>query len=240
MRFNKVAVLGLTSLLAMSLVSQARENQSDIAVAGFAYADQGDQWLYREDYIVLPDNRVEVVYSNQSGDVLARKVLDYKTGLTTPSFYFHDSRFSVTKSAQVTDALITLSLKTSEGEEKTVLQQESKQVIDAGFTHFVRQHWNELLNDQAVEFFFALPNRGENVELEVRKVTCEGETVDVLCFRFELANRFLAMFVDSIALEFDEEMRLTRYSGRSNLSSDAGKDQDVIITYQYFDQGQTL
>ncbi|MDO6745864.1 hypothetical protein [Gilvimarinus sp. 1_MG-2023] len=240
---------GTTLLLLMVLttlnISTAEADEKIPAISGFAYtmSDNSDTqapWLYREDYYFLTDNQVQVFYTNHSEQLIAEKVLDYATGRLTPSFIFEDQRHQISKRVEVNASNVELYLKSGPQSERATLERKKNQVVDAGFTAVVRNNWSALQAGQSIDFFFALPNRATNARLAARQIKCPARMQANHCFEMALSNRFLAMFVDSITLGFDQQQRLTEYRGRSNLSDSAGGDQDVIIRYRYADPEQRL
>jgi hypothetical protein len=209
---------------------------------GLAYDLHSGELLYRETHCISSDGfDREVVYQDADDRLLARKLLDYSSGLTTPSFvqYNHYSGESIevgldqgAVSMKVTDA------DSGSAHKATLVQPGDSMpvVIDAGFDGFVRQHWDELMAGAKREFQFPFADRQDLVELRIQPLACSYETQTEQCFRLDLSNWLLRILVKPIELGYDaDSRRLTRYRGLSNIGDANGNGQMVDIRYNYDD-----
>jgi hypothetical protein len=76
-----------------------------------------------------------------------------------------------------------------------------------------------------------LPSRLDQYEFRIRKRKVDGDT---LYIRLEIDNWLLRLFAPHVDVEYDQEnRRLLRYEGISNLEAASGKHKKVTITYSY-------
>ncbi|HEY7886247.1 MAG TPA: hypothetical protein VIC08_14980, partial [Cellvibrionaceae bacterium] len=192
--------------------------QAEYSIEGSAFAiNSPDQLLYIERYTeVDSNNRVLVDYFTPDNNRFAQKVLDYTSGLTTPSYHLRDTRDNSENGARVGNESILL-LNGIDGEIKQKkISLKDQQVVDAGFASAVRNHWKALQLGDKVDINFAFATQQRNVKLTLQGVegsqtpAYQGDA-DWHYFTLTVSNRLLAMFVDSIYLAFDSEQKLMRY-----------------------------
>jgi len=207
---------------------------------GMAFDLQSDELLYSETHCLNADgSEREVTYRDTEGELLARKLVDYSSGSTTPSFvqYNHYSQESIEVVLQQGGIKMTVTDTESQTESKSTVAQPKGTlpvVIDAGFDDFVRQNWEGLLVGEGVNFQFPFADRSSVVELRIQPRACSYPTQTDQCFRLDLANWFLRLLVNPIELGYDiDSQRLTRYIGLSNIGDGNGNGVEVDIRYQY-------
>lgn len=241
-RIEKISRRLLPGLLLAAVCGPLAASGNIGDTVGLAYDLQSGELLYRETHCISSDGfDREVIYQDPDDQLLARKLLDYSTGITTPSFvqYNHYSGESI----EVGLDRGAVSMKVTDGDrsaaDKAILVQPGEAlpvVIDAGFDGFVREHWDELVAGAKREFQFPYADRQDLVELRIQPLTCSYETQTDQCFRLDLANWLLRILVKHIELGYDaESRRLTRYRGLSNIGDANGKGQVVDIRYRYDD-----
>ena len=208
---------------------------------GLAYDLDSGELLYRETHCISADGfDHQVIYRDTDDKLIARKLLDYSTGMTTPSFVQHDhnSRESIRVRLDG-DAVSMAIIDPDRAQNAVALAQPDEStpvVIDAGFDGFVRQHWDELVSGGSREFQFPFADRASLVELRIQPTTCSYETQSDQCFRLDLSNWFLRALVKPIELGYDAATRrLIRYRGLSNLGDGNGNALQVDIHYSYDD-----
>lgn len=201
-----------------------------------------DEFLYREIYCANgnPDE-LEVIYRNEAGVLLARKLLDYRSGPTTPSFVqqnFYSSEVIEVGLQADKVTMTVLDAVNSEPKKVSATQTDGKLpiVIDAGFDEFVRSNWDSLVGGAKKSFLFPFAERDKLVELRIKPAACTYPSATDQCFKLELSNWFVRMLVDPIELGYDpEQRRLTRYRGLSNIGDGKGNGSVVDIRYNYQD-----
>ena len=236
----------LSSLIFLCLnlvITSSHANMSNSISLGEAFSYEGESLLYREVHCQLEDNlQREVFYLDPQGKLIAYKTLDYRHGSATPAFVQKD--FQTDQKTEVSFEQDKIKLlyetKNTVASEKRLdfeLQQtELPIVVDAGFDNFIRQHWDSLIAGESQRFRFALPGRGQLVDLKVSSSRCSYPSEQDQCFVMNMDNWLYRMLVDSIELGYNPESRqLTRYRGLSNIEDANGDGITVDIRYSYTD-----
>lgn len=208
-------------------------------IIGEAYSADGLHLLYREYHFFRSANTAlhHVVYQKPQGQVIAEKWLDYQTGLVTPSFKQTDTQTGESIAVEVGRGEIIVRQQRGEPEviNQAQLTPKNRLVIDAGFDHFVRQHWDDLVNGQRLSFEFPSVHEQTLFQLRIRQDVCDRSLQEqaARCFLIEPDNWLARLFVDGIELAYQQSSRrLIRYSGMANvLSGDA--ENRVQIEYRY-------
>jgi hypothetical protein len=242
MTIRELLICCCSLLLSVSLPTAYAAENAGHAI-GEARDLKNDEFLYREVYCSNgnPDE-VEVIYSNETGKLLARKLLDYRSGPTTPSFVQQNFYSSEVIEVGLLDGQVTMKvLDAVSSEPKKVSSTQTDDrlpvVIDAGFDEFVRSHWNSLVSGEKKRFLFPFAERDSLVELRIRPAACSYPSETDQCFKLEIANWFVRMLVKPIELGYDPELRrLTRYRGLSNIGDGSGNGLVVDIRYDYQDE----
>ena len=133
----------LLLLLALAVTPSVYASESGGRVVGEAYDLKSDELLYREIYCANgnPDE-MEVIYRDEAGGLIARKVLDYGSGATTPSFVqqnLYSSEIIEVELQAGKVSMTVLDASNSEPKKTSSTQTDGKLpvVIDAGFDEFV-------------------------------------------------------------------------------------------------------
>jgi len=231
---------GLIVLVALPAMSGAAANQSRAYVIGDAFGLKSNDLVYRETHCGTRDELAsEVFYQHRDGSLIAHKELDYRSGLTTPSFVQHN--FQAGEKIQVSFDQETVSMSVIDYEKREsnksypVADTAGKPiVIDAGFDGFIRDNWDNLVSGETQEFQFPLASRSSLVSLQVKPSVCSYETETDQCFTLEPSNWFFRMLASPIELGYDASLaRLTRYRGLSNINDENGQGLVVDIKYRY-------
>jgi hypothetical protein len=240
-------------LLALASYAQAGYAQAGYTQAterstqttGEAYDMDSGELLYRETHCVSSDeSEREVFYSDGDGKLLARKLVDYRSGATTPSFEqqnFYSSELIRVALREDELTMVIVDADSLEARSEVSLQtgNDLPVVIDAGFDAFVRQHWDSLVAGEQHQFQFPFADRESLVELRIGRLGCSYDSNSDQCFRLDLANWFLRMLVAPIELGYDSDnRRLMRYRGLSNIGDVNGNGLVVDLRYDYPDAPQ--
>ena len=232
----------LLLLVTLAAAPSAYAAENGPRVVGEAFDLESDELLYREIYCANgnPDE-MEVIYRNEAGGLIARKLLDYGSGPTTPSFVQQNLYSSEIIEVELQDGKVSMTVLdaiNSEPKKSSSTQTDGKLpvVIDAGFDEFVRNHWDSLVAGEKRRFQFPVAERDSLVELRIKPTSCNYPTETDQCFKLELSNWFVRMLVKPIELGYDPELRrLTRYRGLSNIGDGKGNGLVVDIRYDYQD-----
>lgn len=222
-------------------VANSAVADSDYILIGDAYhAGDLDQLLYREKYTERnADGQAEVHYSGPEGEPLARKTLDYRYGDRQPGFVLTDQRLDQHWSVQRQGEHLALTRGAPDRPDEKRISVREPQVIDAGFDGFIQDRWEELLQGERVPFYFAVPNRLDNVRLRAERISYEDSPIKAkqpewVYFRIRIASALVALFVDNLYLAYSpEDKQLMVFRGRSNLPDAQGDAWDVEIHYRH-------
>lgn len=237
----RCSILLLASLLAVS--AAASTGPAVIGVA--ADADTG-ALVYREFHYFSDDGRRHrVEYRLPDGALLAVKRLDYDSGWSTPSFIQENQRYGTRISVTARDRELAVSYRPDAATDTSskVLTAPGITVVDAGFDHFIRDHWGVLTGGERVDFDYLAPSRQSMVQLVVTQQSCDklrGSDAPIVpndsavCFAIDPANWLLRLLVARIDLVYDRESRrLAQYRGLSNVVAADEKYHQVDIVYRY-------
>ncbi len=232
-----VTVFALT-LGAMAEIAQA--NNRFVQTLGQAFDLKSKQPLYNEIHCLSNDALTrEVIYRDTEGQLIAHKILSYRTGPITPSFIQQNfySRESVAIELKDNELTLTTTRQDRQESQKVVSIQPSAElpvVIDAGFDAFVTRHWDRLIAGESKNFQFPFAAHESMFELRLRSANCNYDTTTDQCFILEMNNWLIRMLVDPIELGYDVKLRrLSRYRGLSNIGDASGEGLVVDIRYDY-------
>lgn len=181
-------------------------------IVGRAMDPESGDTLYLEHYYCSADDLVcKVLYLQPDRALIARKDINYRSSRKAPELTFRDFR---------TEQKLSVS---RPGEDL---------VIDAGFDNFVRSQWQVLDAGQEITFPFLLVDRDKPLNMRARKdASCDASQ---LCLEVRIDSWLLGFIVDPIKLTYEREsQRLMRFQGISNLQTDSGRSQKVVIRYTY-------
>jgi hypothetical protein len=214
---------------------------------GLAYDLKTDELLYSETHCVSEDSAErEVLYKDVDGELMTSKLLDYSSGVTTPSFVQHNLYSSEFIEVGFEQGMVSMTIIDADSREilKSAQAQPSQKlpiVIDAGFDSFVRQYWDSLVAGESHEFQFPLADRESLVELRIQSLGCSYASQTDQCFRLDVANLLLRILVKPIELGYDKEARrLTRFRGLSNIGDANGNGLVVDIKYDHRDSNPEI
>lgn len=235
-------ILGLMLLLGLAMPLHANAAEMTTRAIGSAYDLKNDEFLYREVYCANgnPDE-MEVIYRNEADRMIARKLLDYRTGPVSPSFVQHNLYSSEVIEVGLSDGEVKMAVvdaNSSETKKSATSAAGDKMpvVIDAGFDEYVRRNWETLLAGEKKRFLFPFAEHARLLELRIKRSGCSYETDTDQCFKLELSNWLMRMLVAPIELGYDpEQQRLLRYRGLSNIGDGKGNGSVVDIHYDYKD-----
>jgi hypothetical protein len=195
---------------------------ADSQVFGIAYDRESGQLLYREYHQCRSDSlECSVDYRDPSGDLIARKELDYTASLTRPVLVMNDYR---------------------SGLELNIEQDDRKGlVVDAGFDHFVRGKWADLISGDVVRFPFLVAGFDEPLKMRAgldKTISCPAQE---LCLEIALDSWVMRFLADPIGLVYSrDDRKLLRYQGLSNIRGEQNESLFVDIHYQYEDPVPTV
>lgn len=191
-------------------------------VIGHAVSPESGQLLYIEIHdcridplsAELSEVLCEVVYEDANGALIARKNLDYTAALQAPALSVVDYRTGVSHDVGA--------------------QEDPDVVVDAGFDHYVRKRWGELLSGRTIRFPFLVVDRDKPLQMKAEAVDVNECAEEQLCLEISLDSWLLGLVVDPIRLTYDRQTRrLQSFRGISNIKDSSGNSQSVEIVYRY-------
>lgn len=193
---------------------------------GFAVDLDSGRPLYREQHLVrrgsdgTPLERL-VVYRCTDGTPFARKAVDYRGAPKAPAFQFEDVRSGYREGVRRGTASASVFVDRPDAEAQSAPLPGGALVADAGFDQWVRGNWPRLTGGERVPMAFLVPSRLTSYDFKVYEVGDEG---DARRFRLRLGGLlgWIAPHIDVVYAEDDR--RLLRFEGLSNLRDDAGDD----------------
>jgi len=228
-----VRLLALLLACAPVLAAERIERQ-----VGEAVDLRRSQPLYLEEHWVRyeADEAVErkVLYRCPSGEIFARKQVDYRGSDLAPDFELVDARFGYREGLRrdATGLEVFVRRETGQDERRTRLADAERLVADAGFDRFIHRHWDSLGDGRAVDLDFLVPSRQSAMGFRVRMAerrTIDGS--DARIIRLSLGG-MLGLFAPSIDVAYAEaDRRLLRFEGLSNIRLDSGRNATVRIDF---------
>lgn len=156
----------------------------------------------------------EVEYRDAGGEVFARKELDYSRSWHAPALMF--------------EHLL------DENSIRVEREMAEEVVVDAGFDHYMRSHWDALVAGERIQFEFLPAGRDSPLGMRAQRDEKPECPQQRLCLKVSLDNWLLGALVPPIQLQYGrQDKRLIRYDGISNLRDAQGKQQQVRIEYRY-------
>lgn len=229
-------------LLSVALLFGAALAQADdilLRVTGEACLLGSGKPAYREIH-EIGTARHTVQYLGQGNRLIASKQLDYAQGFNTPLYRMHDLRFNrITGNEWLGDHFSIYRLESGESPKRKNVQPSADLVIDAGFDHFVREHWNRLANGESLPFSFVVADPLVTLHMRMQRVQPEQSAIPrrdprYRYFHASSRNRLIGWAIPDIHLAYDSESRLLQaYLGPSNLTDEQDKSQQVLIEYRY-------
>ena len=222
-----------------SLTTQA-ENRKFI---GLAYDPDGKSLLYSEEHSYKNDYQHEVIYKEADGQVFAKKTVDYRRSFIAPAFQQTNSRngeyIETRYNNDDTLEVIYRENKDQQQANENIDVNESL-VIDAGFDHFIRDHWDELIEGKSKVINYLLPSHQQSIDLRIESIDCSSVLLNgddpntINCWRVATDSWVFRILSAPLLLAYDKSTRhLLTFAGRSNICDSKGDYQDVVIRYQY-------
>lgn len=209
-----------------------------LTVIGDAYDLAGEKLLYQEYHYYSADNLDHtVVYRNTENQDIAIKNVDYRFGMISPAFQQRSLQYPEELSVSMADDdLLIRYLQGDSAVKEGRVNKKQPLVIDAGFDHYIREHWEALTNKQLLTFYFPAVTRQSLVKLRVTPRACSYPTNTDRCFSINSASWIIRLILDPIELGYDKNtQQLSRFRGLANLTDERGDGLVVDIKYRYAD-----
>ncbi|BFM16664.1 hypothetical protein R50073_28470 [Maricurvus nonylphenolicus] len=236
------------SRLNLTPVLGFQEPEAD--VIGQAYSLSSPVLLYHELHYFSDDGRHHrVKYYSANGELLAEKDIDYSRSLLTPAFTQSNFNTGEMMSIDWQDNALSITHQQAANQQPDtkLIEPRYPLVIDAGFDHFIREHWQTLTQGKVHQFHFPVAARMGLIKLRLKRFDCSEPQEGYYCFRIEANNALLRWLLEPIELTYsitptytqDEQgqqkqvVRLERFRGLANLNDSSGSGMNVDIRYRY-------
>lgn len=216
-------------------------------VIGVARGSDKKTIIYQEHHFKHPNNIEEVRYISPDNKILAIKFIDYKKSLINPSFQQKNTLAKEVSQAYWQDNKLHVIFGPNDSSpDKAIisdfLPNDEKFVIDAGFDHFIRLNWYDLVKGKRIEYDFLLASRFRTFGMYIKQTACKKLSLEPnslldnkdICFTTDLTNPLLRIITDPIYLRYDSSTQnLVQFIGISNINDVEGNSYNVNITYTY-------
>lgn len=222
-------------LLAFSLPLQAAEPLTTLL--GNAYDMDSDKLVYQEHHNFEYDDgqlvAAQVEYRRPDGELIAQKTLDFRNSRSIPAYKTVHSHGGFVEGVEYRDdGLYVFNKKDGKELKSKVIKLRDEMAADAGFNHYVREHFKQINSDDTLKFYFVAPNHLTAVKFKTEKTgTRNIEGLPVVDFKVSI-NSFFSLFVDPLLVSYDPKTRfLIEYRGLSNIRDENGDLFKVRIRY---------
>lgn len=205
---------------------------------GVASSVGDNKQIYTEVHKITVDNnrlnkKIQTKYYKPDGKLFAEMTSNFVKNVTLPDVKFSDSRFEKTEELNFDENKKTMTFVTTSGGKKTI-SKEFKVTEDMaagqGFDNFVKLNFDKL-KLAATPLTFGVLSQMDFFSFKGYKKKDIDE--NIVQFGIELSNFFLRMMSSELVLEYDSQTKqILSYKGLSNILTDDGKTQDVLIKYE--------
>ena len=233
-------LIAAAGLLGALMPFQSMAGEPEMTFTGVATAPGGERTLYEEQHRVSGScingqwrpREHQVDYSQEGAEEpFASKSLAYPESLAVPEVDFRQPEFNERLRISVTgDALDVQWSAGNEQDGDWTLELDGDLVVDTGFDHFIRNHWDELTSGEAVKFRFLAPTRGKAYNF-VAEPADEGIPGADHSFRIRPGGLIMRLAVDPIRLGYRDDGFLTHYVGLGNIRRNRDENYQVAIRY---------
>lgn len=218
--------LTLPTLLLCALPAHA----TLLAIDGDARAPDRSRLLYREHHLIRQDGdrTVErlVLYRCPDGRAFARKRIDYRTSALAPDFTLVDARGHREGLRRQDGRILVWS---GDDAPRALSSPDGPLVADAGFDEYLRRHWAAATSGKPQHIAFAVPTYGRSLAFKVRGQPARNATGP---HRFELRlDGLLGRLAPAIRVEYDDQRRLRRFVGLTNIRDARGEQVEAEIVF---------
>lgn len=213
-----------------------------LSYSGTAVARRTSQFLYTEQHVLLYQGgrlaERAVLYTCRDGTPFARKIVSYVDRLA-PDFSLDDvasGEHSGIRS-EAGGRAVYYRAGNDAVEKVGPLPRHPGLIADAGFDEFVQSHWQQLLEDQALQVRFLVPTRLDDYAFQVQHVRSERfQGIPAEVFRLRLSGLW-GWFLPGIDVYYGARDRvLLHYDGLSDLRDAAGDNYLTKITFNPADR----
>lgn len=228
------------SVLALSAGFVGKLKKQNISYSGLALELSSNEPVYKEEHEEYLENGKHTLtytyYKDPNGKLIATRKMDFTKNLAKPDYKLEDFRNGYIEGASVlNEKEIKVFSRKNRNEQlsETLLSVPEPCVIDGGFNHFVKSHWEEMMKGKVFSFNFVAPIKKDFYKFRIRKIREEIQNgKPAVEIYLEIDNFLLRAFVDPIKIEYDvQSRRIIAYRGISNINNSEGKSYVVKLEY---------
>lgn len=177
------------------------------------------------------------VYKDPAGTIIGKLQSDFSESITAPAYDYVDLRTGEFHGIRIEKEHFVLFMREPEsGEEKTIKLEkgftENALIVGCqGLHYYLRENLDIVRQKESIGIKFLIPGDLDYYSFRMKYV---GENQHVVRLKIYIDNFFLRLFAPSLLLKYDKKQgRLLNYVGLSNIKSDEGEIQHVVINYFY-------
>jgi hypothetical protein len=226
---TRTRLLALPCLLA-TLLAVVPAHAGLMAVDGDARSPDRSRLLYREHHLIRQDGDRPlerlVLYRCPDGRAFARKRIDYRASALAPDFELVDARGHREGLRREGGRVLVWS---GDDAPRALSAPGTLLVADAGFDEYLRRHWPAATSGRPQRIAFAVPAYGRSLSFKVRGQPSRDAAGP---HRFELRlDGVLGRLAPAIRVEYDDQRRLRRFVGLTNIRDARGDQVEAEILF---------
>lgn len=178
----------------------------------------------------------ETLYYSKNNELIAELKSDYRESMFLPTYTFKDFRNGIEHVVERSgDRLILKSKENSKAEFKSKeIKADSNMVSCQGFHYFIKENLSNFEKNENRDIQLILPGLLDYFTFNIRAQNKSDMVGPIVKLKMTVNSWLLKVFVSNVHIEYDRSKKhLVSYSGASNILTDSGDTQDVVITYQY-------
>ena len=195
--------------------------------------------VYREYHNVSKEQH-SVRYVDAANKLIASKFVHYQHGFNTPEYQLDDKRFNRRTGSKWENGHFVIFRQEKSGKsDRKIIKSDSNMVIDAGFDHFIRLHWDELIDGKVLPFSLAVADPLTILHMELTEMSAVQTAIKQRSDRYRYflvhsSNNLIGWAIPEMHMAYDRDTKLIQiYQGPSNLTDQDDKTQTVVIRYEY-------
>ncbi|MBX3712952.1 MAG: hypothetical protein KF800_13405 [Lysobacter sp.] len=226
----RTSCLALLLLAPPCLLASLPARATLLAVDGDARSPDRARLLYRESHLIRQDGDRPlerlVLYRCPDGRAFARKRIDYRPSALAPDFELVDARGHREGLRREGGRVLVWS---GDDAPRALPAPGAPLVADAGFDEYLRRHWTAATSGRPQRIAFAVPAYGRSLSFKVRGQPPRDAAGP---HRFELRlDGVLGRLAPAIRVEYDDQRRLRRFVGLTNIRDARGDQVEAEIVF---------
>lgn len=201
---------------------------------------KADELTFIKDYMnatsVMNADNVTLVEYKQGENIIAKKVLVYRSKLYQPEVFQKDLRFGEWRLAYKDGNNWKIGFQKDEQSElKFETLSDSDFIVDAGFDEYLQRNWNNVSKGERSVFSFVSIPHLKKVDLRAKPTACsDKDNTSLKCFEVKINNFVFRLFSGALNLAYSSDTKqLQTFEGVVNILNDDKKTEKARITYKH-------